>query len=89
MTMRTPRQAYIDNCVLRVLLPIRDYLLPEQAVRDHMALRASPPALAAEIDDSLSYLESVRRIRAAEGETGPLWRLTTLGRDYCLENHIR
>lgn len=86
--MRTERQAYLDTLILRSLASVGSYPMPEGALRDHLALRVVPPARAAEVDDSLRYLESQRRIGAIEGETGLLWRLTDTGRSWWTEHRF-
>lgn len=80
--MRNERQAYLDRQILRILASCGENPLPEKALRDHMELRIAPPARAAEIDQSLAYLESKRRIYASEGETGLLWVITQSGKSH-------
>lgn len=84
--MRTERQAYIDHQVLRVLAACGSNPLPETALRDHLELRVSPPVRTHEIDQSINYLDSQRRIVSTEGETGPLWRLTDSGKSWWAEH---
>lgn len=78
--MRTERQSYIDRLILKALVACGDYPLPETALRDQLGLRVVPPARAQEIDDSLRYLESHRRIDGLEGETCMIWQITESGR---------
>lgn len=86
--MRTERQAYLDKQIIRVLAASGSNPLPETALRDHLDLRIAPPPRAQEIDQSLAYLESGRRIIATEGESCLLWRLTETGRSWWAENQF-
>jgi hypothetical protein len=85
--MRTSRQAYLDKCILRAVEACGSFPLPESALRDQLSVRLAPPARTQEIDDSLRYLESERRITAIEGETCLAWILTTAGKGWLAANH--
>lgn len=85
--MRSERQAYIDKCILRAVEACGSFPLPESALRDQLSVRLAPPARTAEIDDSIAYLESERRITAIEGETCLAWTLTPAGKGWLAAHH--
>ncbi len=80
--MRNSRQAYIDRQLVRALVACGDYPLPETSLREQMGVSVAPPPRTAEIDSSIVWQESQRRIRCIDTETGRKWRVTDLGRDW-------
>lgn len=87
MNTRTRPQHRLDLYLATVLgtLP-KGYLLPDETLREEIALRAHPRPLAAEIEDSIRHQESEGRIHGLRAETGVKWSLTETGRVWWEQN---
>ena len=85
--MRTPRQTTIDRAVLAALSAVpAEMLLSEDTLRADAARIAQPRATTAELDDSIQYLDTKRRIAGIDGEASMQWQITDAGRLWRAQN---
>ena len=78
--MRNERQHALDRAVASYLTDCGAYLCPDDTLRASVVASVRPPARAAEITDSVQYLQVERRIHRSNTETGVKWSLTEEGR---------
>jgi hypothetical protein len=84
--MRTASQHRIDRAVAHALYNCGDYLLPHAAlIRQIGLIVVTPRATLAEIEESIRYMESERRILGVSDEVAVQWKLTAMGRAWWLE----
>jgi hypothetical protein len=86
MTTRTEQQQRIDRTLIRVLLNLGDYLLPEKSLAAEIELSTHPRPTASEIAEAIRHADSRQRIVSIRSETGLKWKLTELGRAWVAEN---
>lgn len=88
--MRTERQHFIDRAVVRALLQVGKYLMPETTLRAQLELTAPvvPPPTMSEVDSTLRHLEAEGRVVAIVGEAQRKFRVTDAGRAWAAEEGI-
>ena len=85
--MRTPRQTTIDRAVLAALSAVpADMLLGEETLRADAARVAHPRATTIELDDSIHYLDTKRRLAGIAGESAMQFQITDAGRLWLAQN---
>jgi hypothetical protein len=85
--MRTRRQIKIAVACAKELVDCgSSYLLPDDAMREGIAMRVIPRPTTAEVDEVIKHLDSERRILGIPAEDGTRWKLTDVGRAWLQEN---
>lgn len=86
--MRTSRQHTLDRAVIRILLQVANFSLPEVELLDGIARATTPRALLSEAEETVRWQESHRRILGLRTETGVKWKITDEGRAYAAEHGL-
>ncbi len=85
--MRTERQHRIDRAVARVLSNCGDFLQPQETLVDEVGLLIrAPRATAAEVENSIRFMEAGGRIVGVTTETTTKWQITDSGRAWWAQN---
>jgi len=85
--MRSRRQYRIDVACAQELVDCgTHYLLPDDALRQGIALRITPRPTTSEVDESIKFMDGERRILGIQADTGPRWKVTDVGRAWLAEN---
>jgi len=84
--MRTTHQHRIDRALIKTLLDIGDYMLPDTALRNEIEHCVHPRPTDSEITDAIRHADTNKRITGVRAETGIKWKISDAGRAWAAEN---
>lgn len=84
--MRSARQHKVDVAIVRALDLAGPYVIPESILKADAGRLVAPRATESELESSLRFHDSAKRLTSVEGPTEMKWKLNEDGRAWLQEN---